>query len=46
MIEKHERSPSMVYGQRERFGDVRDMVGLWEALERDEEEWISKEGGK
>ena len=41
---EQEKSPSMVYGQVERFGDVRGMVGLWEALERDEEEWLSKEG--
>ena len=41
---QYERSPSMVYGKVERFGDVREMVGLWESLEQEEEEWQHKEG--
>ena len=39
-----DKSPSMVYGTQEKFGDVKEMVGLWESLERDEEEWLPKEG--
>ena len=41
---KTEKSPSMVYGRQERFGEVKEMVGLWEGMENDDDEWLPKEG--
>ena len=39
-----EKSPSMVYGRQERFGEVKEMVDLWEGMEKDDDEWLPKEG--
>ena len=39
-----DRSPSIVNGTEEWFRDVNSMVGRWEAMERDEGEWLPKNG--
>ena len=39
-----ERTPSVVGGRVERFGDIGKMIGQWEMLEEDDKEWKVEEG--
>ena len=39
-----ERTPSVVGGRVEMFGDIGKMVGQWEMLEEDDKEWKVEEG--
>ena len=36
-----DKSPSMVNGMKESFKDVRAMVGVWEAMDKDDGEWLT-----
>ena len=39
-----ERTPSLVGGRVERFGDIAKMIIQWEMLEDDDKEWKVEEG--
>ena len=39
-----ERTPSLVGGRVERFGDIAKMIDKWEMLEEDDKEWKVEEG--
>ena len=39
-----ERTPSLVGGRVERFGDIAKMINKWELIEEDDKEWKVEEG--
>ena len=39
-----EKTPSLVGGRVERFGDIAKMIDKWEMLEEDDKEWKVEEG--